>query len=503
MNKSHWLRTSTIPRFERLHRNIKVDVVVVGAGITGATAAYLLKKAGLKVALLERDRCTRVDSANTTAHLTCVTDARLSELVKSFGEDHARAVWEAGDAAIQRIHETVHAEDIDCQFQWVPGYLHASLLSDGDDERKGLAKDTELANGLGFQAELLDSVPLVERPGIRFAEQALFHPLRYISRLLVRIPGRNSYVFEHSAPSEITEEPLTVTVGYYKIQCKKLVVATHVPLMGIAGYATATLFQTKLTAYSTYAIGAKVPRGRYPRASFWDTSDPYYYLRIDPRKGHDYAILGGEDHKTGQRRSTDASFKRLAEIMKKLLPDAKLDAQWTGQVIESHDGLPLIGEITDNQFIGTAYAGNGMTFGTLAGMMACDYVLERRNPWSELFNPKRKAIRRGAWDYLKENLDYPYYLAKDRMRAAEGKSLRSVARGTGKILKVDGKKVAAYRDPKGVVTVLSPVCSHLGCLVQWNDGDSTWDCPCHGSRFKPTGEVIAGPAEEPLRMEEK
>lgn len=502
MNTSHWIRSSALPRFPAISRNLKVDAIVIGGGLTGITTAYLLKKAGVKVALLERDRFARVDTGHTTAHLTCVTDTPLTELIRSFGKDHAQAVWDSGLAAIEQIHENIHAEEIECGFRWVPGYLHGTLTGKGRTEAAFFKKEATAAQELGFDAQYLESIPLVGRSGVRFANQALFHPLRYLASLLERIPGRGSHLFEASAPDEITDDPLTVKVGGRTIRADKLIIATHVPLMGVAGLLTATLFQTKLASYSTYAIGAKVPKGRYPSASFWDTSDPYYFLRIDPGPRHDYAVFGGQDHKTGQRRRGDDPYRVLEQVLLRVTPDAKVDARWTGQVIESHDGLPLIGELTENQFISTAYSGNGMTFGTLSAMMACDWVLDRRSPWAELYDVRRKKVRRAAWDYVKENLDYPYYLAKDRLLTAEAKSLRGIRRGDGKILRIDGRRVAAYRDPKGAVTLLSPVCTHMGCFVRWNDTDATWDCPCHGSRFRPTGEVIAGPAEDPLEKVE-
>lgn len=168
-------------------------------------------------------------------------------------------------------------------------------------------------------------------------------------------------------------------------------------------------------------------------------------------------------------------------------------------MIETNDGLPFIGELVEGkQFGATGFSGNGMTFGTLGAMMAADAVLKRKNPWQDLFDPGRKKLLGGTWNLLKENKDYPYYMLRDWLGGAEGDSLRALKSGQGKILKLDGKKVAAYRDDKGEVSLCSPICTHLKCIVGWNDAERTWDCPCHGSRFKPTGEVISGPAEEPL-----
>jgi Rieske Fe-S protein len=167
-------------------------------------------------------------------------------------------------------------------------------------------------------------------------------------------------------------------------------------------------------------------------------------------------------------------------------------------VIETPDGLPYIGQMADHQYAATGFSGNGLTFGTLSAIIICDALSGRRNPWSELFDPERPAIRRGLWDYVKENADYPYYLIRDRFAGTKGRSLRSVKRGQGQVVEHEGKSVAAYRDENGQLTLRSATCTHMGCLVGWNDAEQTWDCPCHGSRFTPRGDVISGPAEAPL-----
>jgi Rieske Fe-S protein len=241
-----------------------------------------------------------------------------------------------------------------------------------------------------------------------------------------------------------------------------------------------------------------VPSNSVPDALFWDTADPYHYLRLDRHRDYDTIIFGGEDHKTGQVSDTEACYTALERTLKQWLPRIEITHRWSGQVIETGDGLPYIGETSPRQFVATGYSGNGMTFGTIAAMMARDAVLGRRNPWDNLFDAGRTTIIAGAWDYLKENKDYPYYLIKDRLSGADGYSLRRLARGQGKILEIKGQRVAAFRSRSGAVTLLSPVCTHMGCEVDWNAAQSTWDCPCHGSRFNPTGAVLSGPAETPL-----
>ena len=496
--KPYWSIGVKTPRFPRLDRDLTVDVVVIGAGITGITAAFLLKKAGFKVALVERDRCASGDTRHTTAHLTHVTDLRLHQLVNRFGNDHARAAWDAGRAAIHQIHELVTQQELDCEFAWVPAYLHAPRGKRTKSATTALKRDAQLAAELGFEGQYVDSVPFIDAPGVCFANQAKIQPLKYLAGLLQTLEGPSCHVFEGSEVTQVDDKPLAVKARGYTISCGFVIIATHVPLMGKDDVVGAALFQSKLAPYTSYVVGAKVPRGTIPQALFWDTNDPYHYMRVDQHERHDYVIFGGQDNKTGQDDDPEKRFRNLESLVRTYVPKAEIKHRWLGQVIETNDDLPLIGLTAERQFVATGFAGNGTTFGTLGAMMAVDALSGRKNPWQALFDVKRKKIRGGTWNYIKENLDYPYYMIKDRLFAAESKTLRGLKRGNGKILNLSGQRVAAYRDPAGKVTTLSPTCTHMGCIVHWNVADSTWDCPCHGSRFRATGEVLGGPAETPL-----
>ena len=191
-------------------------------------------------------------------------------------------------------------------------------------------------------------------------------------------------------------------------------------------------------------------------------------------------------------------FASLEKRLRNVLPVARVENRWLGQVVETNDGLPFIGENAGQQFIATGFCGNGFTLGTLSAMMARDRFLGRKNPWFDLFRVDRKKFHGGTWRYLKENLDYPYYMLRDRLARAGSDSVDDLKIGEGRIIKLNGKKVAAYREDDGKVFLFSPVCTHLKCIVHWNPADKTWDCPCHGSRFKPDGEVFSGPAEKAL-----
>jgi glycine/D-amino acid oxidase-like deaminating enzyme/nitrite reductase/ring-hydroxylating ferredoxin subunit len=500
---SYWIENTPAPRFSALKEDIAVDVLVVGAGITGITAAYLLKRAGCSVALVDKERCLAGDTSYTTAHLTCVTDVPLSDLVSSFGRDHAQAVWDAQLAALDTIDRIVWREQIKCGFDWVPAFLFnpsADMVEGTEQPALDLAREAELARDLGFDASHVDRVPLFDRPGVRFENQAKFHPRRYLAALLRLVAsGKGCRIFEHTNVVEIEGTPITATTDEgCRIHCEHAFIATHVPLQGKAGLVPATVLQSKLAPYSSYVVGGWVKRGTVPEALYWDTASPYNYLRLDRRHDHDFVIFGGDDHKTGQVDDTTACFDRVEARLKRLLPDVSITHRWSGQVIETNDDLPYIGETAERQFVATGFSGNGMTFGTLSAMMFADRVAGRANPWAELFDPGRTKVKSGMWDYIKENADYPYYLIRDRFAGTSGRPLRSMPRGTGDVIEMNGQPAAVYRGLDGQLHVRSAVCTHMGCYVHFNPAERTWDCPCHGSRFKVNGEVMAGPAEAPL-----
>jgi glycine/D-amino acid oxidase-like deaminating enzyme/nitrite reductase/ring-hydroxylating ferredoxin subunit len=505
--QSLWM-TVPLPEFPALDRDLDVDVLVVGAGVTGITTAYLLCQEGVRVALIEREKVASGESGRTTAHLTHVADLRLHELVSQFGNDAARTYWLGHIAAINTIESIVEETGDAAEFVRVPGYFHSPVRREPSaKDLDMLHKNADLARQLGFEATFVDHIPYGGVPGVMFSNQAKFHPRRYFKGMLDVIRQQQGLIFENTTYESVedgdandtrADHVTTVRANGHEIRCKYLVMATHNPLKGKKGVLTTTLLQTKLHLYTTYVIGARLPEGTVPEALYWDTHDPYEYLRIEEHADHQYAILGGSDEKTGQETDNEQVFSSLERRLHEVLPSASVERRWLGQVIETDDGLPFIGENAPGEFIATGYAGNGYTLGTLGALMARDRYLGRSNPWSSLFAVGRSPFHGGTWRYVQENVDYPYYFLRDRLRRPEADSPDSVGPDEGKIVHHRGKKTAAYRDSAGTLTLLAPQCTHMKCLVKWNNADRTWDCPCHGSRFHPTGEVLSGPAQAPL-----
>jgi Rieske Fe-S protein len=260
------------------------------------------------------------------------------------------------------------------------------------------------------------------------------------------------------------------------------------------------LLHTKIAAYRSYAIAHEVRRSEAPSEPglFWDTDDPYHYTRVQQIAGRTYLIVGGEDHRTGEEPDTDACYERLLAYARQRFGMDEAKYRWSGQIIEPVDGLPFIGLNTASRhvYVATGYAGNGITFGTLAGMIVSDLVLGHANPYASLYDATRVKPIASAYDYVAENAPFPAHLLKDRLTSVGtvDRPVESLRPGEGGILSTAEGKVAVCRDRAGSIHSCSAVCTHLGCDVAWNHAEQTWDCPCHGSRFSPEGKVINGPA---------
>jgi glycine/D-amino acid oxidase-like deaminating enzyme/nitrite reductase/ring-hydroxylating ferredoxin subunit len=486
-----------LPTFPAAKLPAATDVLIIGGGITGLTAALLLKRAGKRVVLCERGRIGGGETGHTSAHVTFITDLRLKELIKGFGRDAAERAWHGGKLAIDLIESNVDSLGIDCGFSRVPGFVFAAI--DGQRDESGeLREEAETAAGMGFAASFVERGPVLSRPAVMYADQALIHPLAYLAGLAKAVHGDGCIVSEDSEVGEITDDPPSATVNGATLRFDHLVIATHVPMSGMRSILPATLFQTKIYPYSTYIVGARMPPGGLAPGLYNDTADPYHYLRVSDTPDGRYAIFGGADHKTGKHDDPEACYREVERALHRVLPEATVDRRWSGQVIETNDGLPYIGMTADRQFVSTGYAGNGLTFGTLGGVMARDAVLDERNPWQEILDPGRKNLTGGLGTLVRENLDYPYHLVIDRLREDRTAGPESVAAGDGHVIRQGKRHVACHRTAEGALMMLDAVCTHMGCLVRFNKAEQTWDCPCHGSRFATDGAVIGGPAEEPL-----
>jgi nitrite reductase/ring-hydroxylating ferredoxin subunit len=323
--------------------------------------------------------------------------------------------------------------------------------------------------------------------------------MKYLSGLAdaFQRKGGRIYTNTHASQIEGGKEARVVTGGGPVVKTKAIVVATNTPINDLVA------IHTKQAPYLTYVIGARVPRGSLAQALYWDTLDAYHYMRVQPTKQGDMLLIGGEDHKAGQVADQAERWGRLEAWARERFPAMdSVEYQWSGMVMETIDGLAFIGRNPmdkDNVYIVTGDSGMGLTHGTIAGMLLTDLICDRENPWSGIYDPTRKPIWGMAWkEFISENANVAKEITKDWLGAGDVASIDDIARGDGATMRRGMTKVAVYRDGRGTVHERSAVCPHLGCIVHWNGAEKTWDCPCHGSRFDPKGELIAGPANSPL-----
>lgn len=522
---SIWQDTTDIPHYPALTRSGSTDVCVIGAGMAGLSVAYHLAREGRKVTVLDDGPIGGGETGRTTAHLTNAMDDRYYSLESVHGAEHTRLIAESHGAAINRIQQIVQLEGIDCDFTRLDGYLMSK--SPGDTEE--LEQEFAAAHRAG-----LTDIALVERAPIpafetgtalRFPAQGTFHPLRYLAGLARAIVEKYHGEICCDTHVEGVEggTPCNVKIqGGLQLSAKCVVVCTNA---SISDYVQT---HAKMAPYRTYAIAAAVPRGSVDNALYWTTGHPYEYVRLTrlergeysgasgspqapthsgeveaPTKGDvlwDALIVGGQDNRTGQEEHPEHRWRQLEEWMRARWPQAReVIYRWSGQVMEPSDWIGYIGRNPDgaeNVFMASGDSGQGMTHGTIAGMLIADLVLGRENPWEKLYDPRRIATlahAASAADAAVHNAAVAYEYARGHL-APDLASVDDIPAGEGRVIRRGTKKIAVYKAADGRVIEKSAVCTHLKCVVEWNGMEKTWDCPCHGSRFAPTGEVLNGPA---------
>ncbi len=517
MNDQHgqstsvWMSEDT-PRYRALSGDEQCDVCVVGGGIAGLTTALLLAYEGKSVVVVTDGAIGSGQTGRTSAHLASAIDDRFSEIERLHGQEGARLAAESHAAAIDCIERIVQRENIDCAFERVDGYL---FLADTDDPRL-LERELEGARRAGIAGvEYLERAPFDQvniGACLRFARQGQFHPLVYLSGVAEALVAHGGRIYCDSHVTEIAGgRPARVRTGAGSvIATDAVVVATNTPINDRVA------IHTKQAAYRTYAIAMNVVSGTVPRALYWDTGDPYHYVRTltggrasendsAGSRGFERLILGGEDHRTGQSDDASLRYRRLESWAHEHFPVVGgITDAWSGQVLEPIDGVAFIGRNPmdePNVYLATGDSGMGLTHGTIAGLLLTDLILQRENDWAALYDPSRKTIK-AAFEYARENGNTAWQYT-DWLTPGGVASAGELLPGTGAILRRGLTKIACYRDEGSVVHEMSAVCPHLGGIVQWNSAEQTWDCPCHGSRFDALGHVIDGPANSDLQPVEQ
>lgn len=492
-SRSLWMETSVGSGLTSMSGAHECDTVIVGAGIAGLSTAYELALAGQKVIVIDRGQLAGGMTARTTAHLAPLCDDLTSEMAKLRGDAIAKAFYESQAAAIDRIEEIQRKEAIDCDFRRLDGYLFQA-----DEAGKKIIEDEyEAVQKTGAPVHRIVGIPLSGcegRHALKYPRQATFHPLRYLQGLVARMAERGARFFVHSPVQKVEEEKDRVHIHTAdgRITAQACVVATNSPVCDMFA------LHTKMAPYRTYAMAFELPRGAIPDALYWDTEEPYNYIRIQPgseKTDQDFLIIGGKDHKSGEANDSARRFAELTAYATALIPRLGKEVhRWSGQVLDTLDYAAYIGRNPGNErvFVHTGDSGQGMTHGVVGALMNSALILERDVRWTEVYEPSRMPPA-SFINFVKENAtaikNFAEYLAPGELSSTD-----ELGRGQGAIIRRGLTKVAAYRDNAGTIHQHSAACTHVGCHLHWNGFEQCWDCPCHGSQFLPDGTVINAPA---------
>jgi glycine/D-amino acid oxidase-like deaminating enzyme/Rieske Fe-S protein len=506
-NTSAWVETLEKPlAYSKLKMDERTDVVVVGGGLAGLTIAYQLTQMNLNVVVVEDGYLGSGETGRTTAHLTAALDDRYYNLENLFGEEETKLVAESHTKAIDFIEKVIKKENIDCDFSRLNGYLFLNP----SDKNDSLQKEYEASKKAGLDVELGNEIPGMtdgKKQCLIFKNQGQFHPLKYLKGLSEAITKSGGKIYTETHAKNIDETGIKTNEGF-SVFADHVVVATNTPVNN------RLIMHLKQYAYRTYVVGMLIEKNSLPKALWWDTGDfdvnpetpPYHYIRRQPYDDiHDLLICGGEDHPTGLAKHDtipeENRYAMLEDWAKKHFTVKETVFHWSGQVMEPMDSLAYIGHNPldkKNIYIVTGDSGNGMTHATIAGMLIPDLITGKENSWEKIYSPSRFKIFKAGNVFFKEVVGGMIAYLKETPKNTDKVKISEIKTGEGKIIELDGQKYGAHVDDKNNLHLVKAECTHLKCIVNWNNDEKSWDCPCHGSRFTYTGKVINGPANTDL-----
>jgi glycine/D-amino acid oxidase-like deaminating enzyme/nitrite reductase/ring-hydroxylating ferredoxin subunit len=484
------------PDFPELDKDVRTDIAVIGGGIVGITTALLLVEAGVRVVLLDANRVARGVSGHTTAKVSSQHGLIYAQLNAKFGSDAARTYGAANESALRWISDRVERDGIECDFRRQSSYAYVTSSS----KRSELEEEVSAACAAGLPASLVEETPLPYRVegAVRFDNQAEFHVRKYLLALTDQLAAGDCEIYENSRAVEVDEdETCVVKTPGGRVIADRVVVATHYPFLD------RSLAFARVQPQRSYALLCRLD-GEPPAGMHISVDSPSRSVRAVPLDGEELLLVGGEGHKPGTGGDSEQRYRRLEDFAREHWNVVSVDHRWSSQDNMTVDGLPYVGSLTPRTHrvqMATGLAKWGMTNGTAAALILADALQGRENSWAELFNPYRLTPRASARKFLTENAQVGLHFLGDRLKHRGSRSPADLAPGEGDIVRHDGEKVAAYRDERGELVAVSAICTHLGCQVNWNTAEKSWDCPCHGSRFSPSGEVLHGPAVH--RLERK
>ncbi|MBM7569899.1 FAD-dependent oxidoreductase [Aquibacillus albus] len=491
----YWRESIHIPEFPKLEESIHADIGIVGGGITGITTAYLLVKAGLKVALIDAGRLLNGTTGHTTAKVTAQHGLIYDELIQHIGEEKAKLYYEACTEAMDFIQERINEHNISCDFSIEDAYVYTNsdrYISKIESEKKAYDK-------LGIKGEITKEIPfdIPIKSAIVMKNQAQFHPLKYLKTLVDYMKENGGLIYENTTAIDVAngDHPNILTREGYRITCDRVVAASHYPFYGGEGYYFSRMYPER-----SYIIAIDTDK-KFPGGMYINAEDPTRSIRSTTLNGKELWLIGGDNHKTGQGKSTIEHYEALEQFANETFGIKNYQYRWSAQDLTTLDKVPFIGQVTEDQpevLIATGFRKWGMTNGTIAAKLLADIITSKENKYRSLYSPSRFHADPDIKKFSSINADVAKHLIKGKLEYTTA-NIDDVNRDEAKVVRINGRRAGVYRDNNGEPHIVDTTCTHMGCEVNWNAGDRTWDCPCHGSRFNINGEVVEGPAQQPLK----
>jgi glycine/D-amino acid oxidase-like deaminating enzyme/nitrite reductase/ring-hydroxylating ferredoxin subunit len=493
--KSFWLDTTSQPNYPTLNEDLKVDVAIIGGGFVGISTAYLLSQLGVKTAVFEANRILQGTTGHTTAKVTSQHGLIYSKISSQMNVELAKQYADANEAASKMIERIASENGIACDYTRESAYVYT--LQDENVER--IAEEVKTANSLGIKANYIEKIPLdfPIKAAVRFDDQAKFHPRKFLLPLAEIVTRNNCRIYEQSKIVKLEEsnEITLITDQGKRIKAERVVIASHYPCLNKPGFYFARIYTDR-----SYVIAIKA-KEKYPGGMYITAEDPSRSLRSQRSDTGELIFVGGEHHKTGQGKDTKLYYEALIEFAKEKFTVEDIPYRWSAQDCMTLDNIPYVGQFTKKSpkiYVATGFGKWGMTNSMASAMLLSDLIIKGNSPFQEVYSPARKTTLASIGTLVSQNANVAKELIESKGSIPTNNI--EIKPGEGKVILSDGQKTGAFRDDQGILHIVDTTCTHMGCELQWNSAERSWDCPCHGSRFNYEGDIIEGPAVKPLKF---